>query len=209
MLTRNKDDISDHILKLSDLFPEDADISASDVEITVHMINVRPDYNKELLDKCKPLYEYSWLVEKVMNYAENICNADKDKKLEIAVYAAIKEMPNGFEIKKYLVKNRIEVKDMLITEYDEAKTLALTFRDGKNEGRKEGIAEGIAEGKDKLLIHLLCKKLRRKMVVSEIAREVEEDEDRVMLICDIAEHFAPDYDEDKVFEAFLKKCSRR
>ena len=43
------------------------------------------------------------------------------------------------------------------------------------------------------------------MSISQIAREVEEDEIRVKLICDIAERFAPDYDEQKVFEAVQKE----
>ena len=43
------------ILKLSDSFPDGA---LSDIEVTVHMINVNYGKNQELMDACKPLAEY-------------------------------------------------------------------------------------------------------------------------------------------------------
>ena len=74
-----------------------------------------------------------------------------------------------------------------------------------NRGKESGEAEGKAIGSDEHLVGQICRKLRRKMSISQIAREVEEDEIRVKLICDIAERFAPDYDEQKVFEAVQKE----
>ena len=68
-----------------------------------------------------------------------------------------------------------------------------------------GKACGKEIGKDERLVGQICRKLRRMMSISQIAREVEEDEVRVKLICDIAERFAPDYDEQKVFEAVQKE----
>lgn len=41
-------------LKLSDAFK-----ASSDIEVTVTMINVNYGHNKELMDACKPLAEYS------------------------------------------------------------------------------------------------------------------------------------------------------
>ena len=68
-----------------------------------------------------------------------------------------------------------------------------------------GKESGKEIGSDEHLVRLICRKLRRMMSISQIAREVEEDEIRVKLICDIAERFAPDYDEQKVFEAVQKE----
>ena len=64
---------------------------------------------------------------------------------------------------------------------------------------------GKVAGEEKEKVRLICRKLRRMMSVSQIAQEIEEDEIRVKLICDIAEQFAPDYDEQKVFEAVQKE----
>ena len=51
-----------------------------------------------------------------------------------AVDLAIDDMPDGWLIKPCLLANRAEVKNMCITEYNEAETMQLF----KEEGRKEG-----------------------------------------------------------------------
>ena len=185
--------IGDRILKLSDLFIDGTDKYASDVEVTVHMINVRPQYNKELLDKCGPLYEYSWFIEKVRENIRTIRMSGNERDIKKAVGAAIDEMPDTFVIKPFLISNRMEVSMSLITEYDEEKTLAMIYRDTKE--------EGISEGDLRRVILLICKKLRRHMDIPQIAREIEEDEAYVRPICEVAERFAPEYDEQKIYEA--------
>ncbi|MBR5760278.1 MAG: hypothetical protein IKX88_16960, partial [Thermoguttaceae bacterium] len=51
-------------LKFTDGFPPDA---ASDIEVTVTMININHGHNKELLEACKPLSAYSWFVNSVVD----------------------------------------------------------------------------------------------------------------------------------------------
>ena len=63
------------------------------------MININHDHNKELLEKCRPLYEYSWLIDKIREDSEKMT-------LEEAVDKAIEEMPEDFGIKKYVLANR-------------------------------------------------------------------------------------------------------
>ncbi len=65
--------------------------------------------------------------------------------------------------------------------------------------------EGMEKGSERHLIDQICRKLRRGKDVPQIADEVEEDEIRVQLICDIAGRFAPDFDTDQVFEAVWKE----
>ena len=71
------------------------------------------------------------------------------------------------------------------------------FDDAVEEGRNEGIAEGEARH----LVKLICRKLRKGEMPSQIADELEEDEVRIQVICDTAAEFAPDYDEEKVIAA--------
>ena len=66
--------------------------------------------------------------------------------LEAAVDAALDEMPDDFLIRPYLEANRVEVKKMLLTEYNETRTMEMF----KNEGREEGRQEGRQEGETKL-----------------------------------------------------------
>ena len=54
---------------------------------------------------------------------------------------AIKDMPEDFEIKEYLMEHLSEVKNMCITEYNEAETMELFKRDAREEGREEGREE--------------------------------------------------------------------
>ena len=54
--------------------------------------------------------------------------------IEAAVDKAIDDMPEDYVIKPLLLENRVEVKDMCLTEYNEAETMKLF----KEEGREEG-----------------------------------------------------------------------
>ena len=54
--------------------------------------------------------------------------------IEEAVDRAINDMPEDYEIRKFLIGNRAEVKDLCVTKYNEAETMK-RFRE---EGRKEG-----------------------------------------------------------------------
>ena len=76
--------------------------------------------------------------------------------------------------------------------------------EGRAEGRAEGLAEGRAEGESIKLIRQICKKLSKGKTVITIADEVEEDISIIEPICKIAEKFAPDYDIEKIYHAFLE-----
>ena len=70
-------------LRLSESFPEDAD---ADIDV---------GRNKELLDACKPLGEYSWLVDEVRRN-----NTTKDEEgMSSAIDKAISSMPDDYVIK--------------------------------------------------------------------------------------------------------------
>ena len=56
--TSDKEDKT--VLKLTDSF-----IGDSDIEVKVLMININYGHNKELLETCKPLLEYSWLINRI------------------------------------------------------------------------------------------------------------------------------------------------
>lgn len=100
------------------------------------MLNINYGHNKELLTACKPLGEYAWFVSQVRkNHAGN--NANKNKEpldIGVAIDQAIDGMPVDFVIKKYIISNRAGVKEMCLTEYNEAETMEIYAR--KN-GRKQ------------------------------------------------------------------------
>jgi len=69
---------------------------------------------------------------------------------------------------------------------------------GREEGRIEGKAEGRTEGEEFLLIRLVCKKLIKGRTVSQIAEELETEEDIIEKICKAAAGHAPEYNVEKI-----------
>ena len=124
------------ILKLSDSFPAGADF---DIEVKVRMLNVNYGRNRKLLEACKPLGEYAWIVREVRR------NKSQED-LPSAIDRAISDMPDDFVIKPFLMAHRAEVKGMLLTEYNEAETMELFKEEGRTEGRAEGRVEGLIKG---------------------------------------------------------------
>lgn len=64
---------------------------------------------------------------------------------------------------------------------------------------------GLEKGREKERIELICKKLRKGKMVEVIAEDLEEEIDVISKICDFAARFSPEYDAEKVFEAWLQQ----
>ena len=122
----------DKILRLSDSFRSDAEAYEPDIEVKVRMLNINYGKNKELMDACRPLAEYAWVVEQIRG------NREAGMEIGEAVDKAINDMPLDYAIRMFLIGNRAEVKDMCITEYNEAETMKMFKEEGREEGRKEG-----------------------------------------------------------------------
>lgn len=108
------------ILRLSEAFS-----SNGDIEVLVTMLNINYGKNRQIMNSCKPLYEYAWLVDTIRQHQKNT------KNLETAVDAALDDMPDDFMIKNFLLLNKAEVKGMFLTEYDQDKVLAQERREAE------------------------------------------------------------------------------
>lgn len=86
--------------------------------------------------------------------------------IEKAIDRAIDDMPKDYEIRLFLIRHRAEVKDMCITEYNEAETMQMI----REESREEG------ENKRGSLISILFSKGRiedaQKVATDKTARSV-------------------------------------
>ena len=154
-----KDDREDGILELRDAFmTKDGKTTDTepDIQVRVRMININYGKNRELMAACRPLSDYAWFIAEIRRY-------NKTMGIEEAVDHALENMPEDSMLKKFLIANKAEVKQMCITEYNEAETME-QFRE---EGREEGE-----------LLHLI-KTIYKKMLKGKandvIADEVEED----------------------------------
>ncbi len=99
----------------------------ADIEARVRMININYGKNKNLLSSCRPLGEYAWLIDQIRRNQRSMG-------IEDAVDKAIRDMPEDFEIQEFLVGHRAEVKDLCITEYNEAETMQMIREEGREEG---------------------------------------------------------------------------
>lgn len=158
-----KEKKEDTVLKLSDAFREESRTVEPDIEVRVRMLNINFGKNPEMMENCKPLKEYAWLVERIRKNR-------KKMDIEAAVDKAIDEMPGEFVIRQFLIGNRAEVKDMCITEYNEAETLQMIREEGREEGRTEG------EDKLEKLMSLLISNQRtedaQRAAVDKVIRDV-------------------------------------
>ena len=111
---------------------------------------INQGHNQELMEKCQRLEGYSYFVAAVFTYMS------RGYELEDAINLAIDECVKKGKIADILAKNRAEVKNMLLTDFDEKKYRKMLreearqegWEQGKEEGRKEGRKEGREEGRE-------------------------------------------------------------
>lgn len=120
------------ILKLSDAFimkdPNPA------VELKVKVININPDQNHEVLDRCKVLKEYSIFMDTIRKYQES---GDEEPYRK-----AIEECIEENVLADYLRKKGSEVVNMLMSEYNYEDDIAEQREEAYEEGKKLGILAG-------------------------------------------------------------------
>ncbi|MCM1288965.1 MAG: hypothetical protein NC240_11710, partial [Clostridium sp.] len=79
------------------------------------------------------------------------------------------------------------------------------FEEEKQQAVKQAVKVAFGEGEFKRLITLVCRKLRKSKEIDVIADELEEDIVVISEMCEAAEPYAPDYNEELVYEAYKKQ----
>ena len=102
------------------------------------MLNINMGHNTELMKRCARLEEYAYFVEAVRRYM-NI-----GYRLQEAVDHAVDECLKENKIADILMKNRAEVKSMLLTDFSERKYRKLLKKEALAEGRRKGQQEAAA-----------------------------------------------------------------
>ena len=132
MLYNGIQENDDTVLSLSDCFEN----PGGDIDVIVHVYNINPGHR--LPGCCRPLEDYSQFVSA---YRDRITSVGAEQ----AANEALDSLPDG-EVKNYILSQKGEVIDMLLTEYDEEETLKVVAEDAKAEGQREGEAIGMAKG---------------------------------------------------------------
>ena len=107
-----------------------------DVEVTVRMLNINYGKNKSLLEACKPLLEYSWIVREIRKNR-------KYMDIKQAIDSVIDNLPDDFVTKSFLEIHKAEVGTMLLTEYNEIQREELLLNKGMKKGMKKGMEKGM------------------------------------------------------------------
>ena len=131
-------------LKLSTLFIGNGKGKAPALECTALVLNVNYGQNKELMKRCRTLKEYAQFIAIIRkNLAEGI-------KHQEAVEQAVDECIRNDILAEILRKNRSEIVNSILTEWDENEYREFlkeeSWKEGHESGKLEGKIEGIREG---------------------------------------------------------------
>ena len=116
-------------LRLSDSFVKQENPPV--LECRAVMLNINYGHNKELMEACRKLYEYSRFVETIRGYLGT------GMKLEAAMDQAIEDCIRLDILKELLLKHRGEVKQMILTEYNQERHAKTLLEEGRRQGREE------------------------------------------------------------------------
>ena len=116
------------ILRLSESF--EVEEEKHYLELEAVMLNINKGHNRELVEACRTLQDYSEYTARVRMYA-------KEVKLEEAVERAITECIREGILADFLSENRAEAKKMSIYEYDEEKHM----RQEREASREEALEQ--------------------------------------------------------------------
>lgn len=121
-----------------------------DLELNVKVYNISEGKNNELKEKCKPLFEYSWIVT---NIRKNTSVLGTDVQgIAKSVEKTIEDMPSDFVLYKLLKAEKEGVIGMIRSEYsyeDMYKSHERELEKIGTERYNQGIAEGEAKGEAK------------------------------------------------------------
>lgn len=126
---------------LSDAFePRKADEKPA-VECRAIMLNINLGHNRELMEKCRRLQDYAVFTAGVRR------RQARGEPLRQAVDETVNECIRNGILEDILRKNRAEVMDVVLTEYNEERHIKnekdISCEEGKTVGRTEGKAEAL------------------------------------------------------------------
>lgn len=145
------------VYKLSDQFEKS--VSSPELELIVTALNINYGHNKELMDACNTLKDYSLFVSIVRQYIKEIPKDVDDKKEAVrqAISSAIdKCIANGI-LSLFLTNHRAKVQEATMWDYNEELHLKNVKQEGYDEGYDTGYDNGALDEKRKLYDTLVSK----------------------------------------------------
>ena len=121
-------------------------------------------------------------------------NANKENGMELeqAIDEAIDACTRENILRDFFGTYKNEVRRIMALDFTFERQIELTRMEYYQDGEKDGQLQN--------MISLIVRKLRKGKSVGQIADELEADMATIAPICQAAEEFAPEYDEEKIFE---------
>lgn len=162
------------VIYLHDAFPENT--SNNDfLNFKAIMLNINYGYNKELMERCKPLKEYAIFVDTIRKYLKTENNT------AIAAKKAVEECIEHNVLKDILIKEKGVIEDMITVCYDEEihkmreaeYNQELGEERGKEIGKEIGKAIGKEIGKQQKALSIARKMYESGMSLKQIQHITE------------------------------------
>ena len=151
------------------------------LELSVRVININLPENHQILEQCRPLYEYSWFIQRVKDYIA------LELPLDDAITKAIEACRAAGILVDFLQEYGSEVYNMLFKQFDVEEALEYRYNEGVEDGLERGIEQGIERGRLLTLIDQVCRKLAKGKSAQEIAEDLEEEQELIEKVCETAE----------------------
>ena len=163
-------------LRLSDSFIKREE--QPDLECRAVILNINYGHNKKLMEACRKLYEYSRFVESIREHLNT------GMKLGAAMDQAIEDCIRFDILKEFLLKHQGEVKQVILTEYNQERHAKTLLDEGRRQGREESarLLQKEREQHARSIRQLLLQILELKGLLTEpIAQQIQEEQDPELL----------------------------
>ena len=144
-------------LLLSDSFPEPKGGELPALECRAQVLNINSGHNQEIMKRCHRLKEYSEFIGEIR------CRLQSGLKLEDAVEQGIEACIRRGVLSDILSRSKMEVRKMLLTEYDE--------KAEREYLRKQSREEGVQQGEDR--VNRLNRLLLEQNRIADIEKSVK------------------------------------
>ncbi|WP_346906156.1 hypothetical protein [Faecalicatena orotica] len=164
-------------LLLSDAFYDLPPGQKPALECRAKMLNVNLGHNKDLMNRCKKLNEYACFIARVRGYLS------RKFALEDAVNRAVDECIEEGILADILRKNRGEVVNMILSNFNDKlhydslrkEGYESGYEGGFEDGFEDGFVDGYKKGNMDYLKSQIQKKLKKGHSAAQIAELLEED----------------------------------
>ena len=129
-------------LKLSKLFIGNGKGKQPSLECTALILNVNYGHNKELMERCRTLKEYAQFIAAIRRVLKP---GMKEEEAQKAVEQVVEECIRGNVLANILRKNRSEIVDSILTEWDEDDFIEGVKEEAEERGKVAGEIKGKVE----------------------------------------------------------------